>query len=889
MRNQVFKRAIKRLVYVFFSFSLIFVQVSANESDYTDRMSEEDNVVIENFDIFDILSKYNAFSFDKITGSHVVGPVIGKGFVGKVNVDSNLIDYDKPLNDAVTHRLSSDDNLTVGDITMGIPSYIADDNRASGFNGDMRKSLNIHDLNGDVYYGGDNVIESSNEESSKISRSPIENSHTVSVGTLAKYSNDFIDWNAAQKELSRQSIDLISLGTKIISEEDIVILDDVRYLFVEQDDIVNVPVELDFDRIAIIVSKEDRENVKFYDLGTTIINYLGDKDFREKPVYLSSSKIDIGFPLTGHGLISGIVKFIPQYGGEHLAYSDGTRLESKIDSGINLIHNYPEAKKLFFNTENNDSFGHYVAVNAELYKETGNINGHVIAKNIISKGTEYHYYPFNGEVPNVDLNEKISFNVEKVWNGMAMNEISFELLANGISIDTFSLSQENNWSILIDNLDKYDDNDVKISYTIVEKEVPGYRSNILGNTEDGFVILNSELINFEVDKIWIGDSLTEIEVDLYQNGIHIDTQKLSSPNWNTVFSDLDKYDEDGELYNYHVVEKKYNGYDVSYISDDYSTTITNSLITKHVEINKTWLGSSLDKVEFEIYANGVFLKNFEMTEATNWSYIEELPFYDSNGNEIIYTVEELVPEGYDSSSNVNNNTFNFTNRDISVIDIPVEKYWIGTPLDSIQVNLICNDLIIQTLELNNGNNWKSTFEKLRVYDDFGEKIEYTVEEMYYEGYTSTVEVIDNIFVITNTEKEEVPVDPDIPVDPEVPVDPVDPEEPIDPEVPVDPEVPTEPEIPVTPEEPDTPLDPEVPVIPELPPYKPEVIPPTGPTEPVLPMENVPGVIGKPVEPNIDQSTNKDKIDTLPATGVSSKMLTGLVLLIFGSIIIRRKD
>lgn len=52
------------------------------------------------------------------------------------------------------------------------------------------------------------------------------------------------------------------------------------------------------------------------------------------------------------------------------------------------------------------------------------------------------------------------------------------------------LSVENGWKYTFTNLNKYKDGR-NIEYTVKEEPVPGYRSEISGGAEDGFVITNT--------------------------------------------------------------------------------------------------------------------------------------------------------------------------------------------------------------------------------------------------------------------------------------------------------------------------------------------------------------------------------------------------------------
>ena len=86
---------------------------------------------------------------------------------------------------------------------------------------------------------------------------------------------------------------------------------------------------------------------------------------------------------------------------------------------------------------------------------------------------------------------------------------------------------------------------------------------------------------------------------------------------------------------------------------------------------------------------------------------------------------------------------------IRLIDIIVEKKWDtinnnNTP-DKVLVQLLKKDEVIDTIILNNENNWTYTWTQIEASD------EYSVKEIEIPaGYTATYRTVDNKFIITNT-------------------------------------------------------------------------------------------------------------------------------------------
>ena len=100
----------------------------------------------------------------------------------------------------------------------------------------------------------------------------------------------------------------------------------------------------------------------------------------------------------------------------------------------------------------------------------------------------------------------------------------------------------------------------------------------------------------------------------------------------------------------------------------------------------------------------------------------------------------------------------FTNA-VETIGLEAEKVWDdaedqdGLRPESIELVVLANgeEYTRQTVEAGEDGSWKVTFEDLPVYDENGEKIVYTLQEIEVEGYTSEIEGdAEKGFTVTNT-------------------------------------------------------------------------------------------------------------------------------------------
>lgn len=355
--------------------------------------------------------------------------------------------------------------------------------------------------------------------------------------------------------------------------------------------------------------------------------------------------------------------------------------------------------------------------------------------------------------------EKISIPVTKTWVGKSTDSVTVKLLAdNNDTGKTLTLNEAEQWKGSFTDLLKYDGTDGhKIAYTIEEVKVDGYNSVISGNAENGFTITNTITgkVSIPVTKTWVGKEGTSATIHLYADDVEVDSITLNTGNnWQYTFTNLEKY-KDGKEIKYTIKEDSIENYK-SEITGDMSTGFTVKNINTEkiaVPVKKVWVGKEADSATIKLLADGTEKESVTLTKEDNWTHtFSNLPKYDENdGHEIVYTLDEIKVEGYNTGiSGTAETGFTVTNTITGKVSVPVTKKWIGTPADSITVNLYADGKKIDSQKLSKDNNWQYTFKDLEQYKD-GKEIEYTIEEEKVSGYTTTITGDSkNGFVITNT-------------------------------------------------------------------------------------------------------------------------------------------
>ena len=249
--------------------------------------------------------------------------------------------------------------------------------------------------------------------------------------------------------------------------------------------------------------------------------------------------------------------------------------------------------------------------------------------------------------------EKISIPVEKKWVGPAAASATVKLLADGVEKETVILNAVGNWKHTFNNLPKYDATDGhEIVYKVQEEAIANYTTAISGTATTGFTITNTITgkVSIPVTKVWIGKKADSVTVNLYADGVKIDSKQLTAANhWQYTFTNLDKYNNGNEI-RYTVKEETLANYD-SAITGDMANgfKITNTNTEKiSIPVTKTWVGPAAASATVKLLADGVEKETVTLNTAGNWKHtFNNLPKYDAtDGHEIVYTVDEENVTGY---------------------------------------------------------------------------------------------------------------------------------------------------------------------------------------------------------------------------------------------------
>jgi uncharacterized repeat protein (TIGR01451 family)/fimbrial isopeptide formation D2 family protein len=211
-----------------------------------------------------------------------------------------------------------------------------------------------------------------------------------------------------------------------------------------------------------------------------------------------------------------------------------------------------------------------------------------------------------------------------------------------------------------------------IKYTIGEFYVTKYRTVVTNSTAYNWTIINTELVNITVTKVWTDNDNQDgvrpknITVTLYDDGVEVNNVTLDeSNNWTHMFKNLDMFNADGTLINYTVTENDVANYTVNITRNNVSFVINNTHVIEliNVTVVKVWndnndsSGKRPASVTVILLADGSAIANTTLSVSNAWTFtFEKLDKYKHNGTLIKYSIDEVdvgVP-GY--TTNITNST-----------------------------------------------------------------------------------------------------------------------------------------------------------------------------------------------------------------------------------------
>lgn len=376
--------------------------------------------------------------------------------------------------------------------------------------------------------------------------------------------------------------------------------------------------------------------------------------------------------------------------------------------------------------------------------------------------------------------------VNKYWedaanqDGVRPDSVAVTLSGSDGKTYKATLTKDTGFSKTFENLPVFFNNGTKITYTVTEDAVNGYTGKI--TTDDTGYILSitnthaPETIRKTVTKTWDdgndrdGIRPTNVKIELYGTDGTRRTQYLTKDNhWSYSFENLPKYQNEGTIILYTIKEEAVDGYTQKSVTTTagFDLTNTHEIQTADYEVKKVWVddndrdGARPTSITLTLTGSDGSKYTKQMTAADNWNAVtfERVPMFNG-GKYITYTLTENEVPSYINSIEVSEDGKHFTVTNTHAPDhtvINITEVWHDkNDQDGIRPRKMTAVVVGSNgnrheVPLHSSGDWHYTCDDLVKYWKNGQLVDYTVEAITIDGYTSEVKNLgNNVFEVHNT-------------------------------------------------------------------------------------------------------------------------------------------
>lgn len=376
--------------------------------------------------------------------------------------------------------------------------------------------------------------------------------------------------------------------------------------------------------------------------------------------------------------------------------------------------------------------------------------------------------------------------VNKYWedaanqDGVRPDSVAVTLSGSDGKTYKATLTKDTGFSKTFENLPVFFNNGTKITYTVTEDAVNGYTGKI--TTDDTGYILSitnthvPETIRKTVTKTWDdgndrdGIRPTNVKIELYGTDGTRRTQYLTKDNhWSYSFENLPKYQNEGTIILYTIKEEDVDGYTQKSVTTTagFDLTNTHEIQTADYEVKKVWVddndrdGARPTSITLTLTGSDGSKYTKQMTAVDNWNAatFERVPMFNG-GKYITYTLTENEVPSYINSIEVSEDGKHFTVTNTHAPDhaiINITEVWHdennqdGIRPRKMTAVVVGSNGNRHEVPLHSSGDWNYTCDDLVKYWKNGQLVDYTVEAITIDGYTSEVKSLgNNVFEVHNT-------------------------------------------------------------------------------------------------------------------------------------------
>ena len=349
------------------------------------------------------------------------------------------------------------------------------------------------------------------------------------------------------------------------------------------------------------------------------------------------------------------------------------------------------------------------------------------------------------------------------------NEVEIALTGNGKSFKNTVVTNNTTHQTTSFTVPAYDVDGNEIDYIATENAVKDYTTTYPDKT----TVHNKydpEMKTLTVTKNWLDNNNTyntrpaQVTFNILRNGLPFTSVSVSAPLWQAEVN-VPCSDKSGAEYQYTIEEQDVSGYESKveeFVATNTLTGVTEK--TVHIVYEGVSEENEPETVEVQLKANEKVIQTQTIDKTKEYTF-KELPKYDENGTEVVYTVEEVKigeEEVKNNSTrlfevNYSEDTFTITNsRKDRKVKCFIEVLWNdyenedNTRPGTRKGTLTRNDGEVIEFELAKDKEWKVIVEDLESEDETGTPYTYTLSMDGIEKYEDVVKGEFNSYKVVST-------------------------------------------------------------------------------------------------------------------------------------------
>ena len=267
----------------------------------------------------------------------------------------------------------------------------------------------------------------------------------------------------------------------------------------------------------------------------------------------------------------------------------------------------------------------------------------------------------------VTISGSITWDDNNNHDGLRPENLEVAVYNGSTKVSYMEVSAANNWSYTFPDLDKLDGQGNPITYTVKSNEnLSGYTYSVNGYnitySHTNETVKVNGTITWNDNNNALNLRPNKVVVTLLENGVESQTTEVEeSDNWQFEFANLPKYKNSSEV-TYTVSSQSLENYNLTTDANNFTYECNKVRVSGKITFNdaSNQDGKRPNTIKVSIKNGDATVKEVDVTSGDDWEFSELVNKYDSNDNEVTYTVSYPDVTDYEKTVSGNNASYSHT-------------------------------------------------------------------------------------------------------------------------------------------------------------------------------------------------------------------------------------